>query len=161
MIPIADVAPTCEVPVMSKLTLRYDYDASFFDPALTPDDFGFLSVVVETDRFSAKGGFWVQWQDVKEFGESLGAFPISEERPLTAQWGFDMQEGDDLILRLEIAAVDRRGTLAVRFEVADHAEPQSRARAQFMTNYSDVDAFRGGIERVMNHEAEEAVLRGH
>jgi hypothetical protein len=145
---------------MSKLTLGYKYDASFFDQKLTRDDFGRLSVAVETDRFSGKGGFWVQWQDVKEFGEALGSFPITEDHPITAQWGFDMQEGDDLILRLEIAPADKRGNLAVRFEVADDVEPQNRARGFFLTNYPDVDAFRVGIARLMNGEAEEAILNG-
>ena len=66
---------------MSKLTLRYKFDASFFDASLTRDDFGYLSIDVETDRISAKGGFWVQWQDVKEFGEALGRYPIGDDLP--------------------------------------------------------------------------------
>jgi hypothetical protein len=43
---------------MSRLTLRYEYDPSFFDPKLARDDFGWLSVSAETDRFSGRGGFW-------------------------------------------------------------------------------------------------------
>lgn len=145
---------------MSKLTIAYKYDASFFDKKLTRDDFGWLSVAVETDRFSGKGGFWVQWQDVKEFGEALGSFPISEDHPITVQWGFDMQEGDDLILRLEVAPADKRGNLAVRFEVADYVEPRSRARGAFLTNYPDLDAFRFQIARLMDGEIENAILNG-
>jgi hypothetical protein len=145
---------------MSKLTLRYEYDASFFDPKLARDDFGRLSVTVETDRFSGWGGFWVQWQDVKEFGEALGTFPISEGQPIIAQWGYDMQEGDDLILRLEVAAADKRGNLTIRFEVADDAEPRNRVRGCFLTNYPDLDAFRSSIARLMSNETEEAVLNG-
>ena len=68
---------------MSKLTLRYQYDASFSDPTQPRDDFGWLSVRVETDRFSGNGGFWVQWQDVKEFGEALNVFPL---RPTIRSW---------------------------------------------------------------------------
>ncbi len=85
---------------MSKLTFRYQYDASFFDPKQPTDDFGRLSIDVETGRFSGKGGFWVQWQDVREFGEALTAFPITTDLPIVAQWGYEMQEGEDLILRL-------------------------------------------------------------
>jgi len=146
--------------MMSKLTLAYRYDASFFDQKLTRDDFGWLSVAVETDRFSGKGGFWVQWQDVKEFGEALSSFPISEDHPIAIQWGFDMQENDDLILRLEIAPADNRGNLAVRFEVADYVEPRNRARGAFLTNYPDLDTFRVGIARLMNGEIEKAILNG-
>ena len=145
---------------MSKLTLRYKFDASFFDTSLTRDDFGYLSVDVETERISAKGGFWVQWQDVKEFGEALGVFPIDEDRPVVAQWGFDMQEGDDLKLRLEVAPADKRGNVFLRFEVADDEEPEDRARGRFLTNYPDVDAFRLQIARLMKNEVEEAVLNG-
>ncbi len=92
-----------------------------------------MSVV--TDRFSARGGFWVQWQDVKEFGEALNTFPISAAHAVVAQWGYDEQEGDDLILRLEVGPADKRGNLAVRFEVADDYEPANRARGSFLTNY--------------------------
>jgi hypothetical protein len=147
--------------VMSKLTLNYEYDASFSDPTLTRDDFGFLSVSVETERLSAKGGFWVQWQDVKEFGEALRVFPISTDKPVIAQWGFSMQEGDGLILRVEVASADRRGTVAVRFEIADHVDPRSRARGQFTTNYPDIEGFSDEIVRLMNREVNEAVLHGH
>jgi len=145
---------------MSKLTLRYQYDASFFDSTQPTDDFGRLSVDVETTRFSGKGGFWVQWQDVKEFGEALSVFPITEDHPVTAQWGFEMQEGDDLILRLEIAPANKRGDLAVRFEVADDLEPHNRARGYFTTNYPDIEVFRDSVARLMNREVEEAILTG-
>ncbi|RZF59030.1 hypothetical protein EWE75_24050 [Sphingomonas populi] len=145
---------------MSKLTLSYRFDASFFDMSLTRDDFGYLSVHVETDRISAKGGFWVQWQDVKEFGEALGLFPIGENQPVVAQWGFDMQEGDDLKLRLEVVPADKRGNLFLKFEVADDDEPEDRARGRFLMNYPDVDAFRREIARLMKNEVEEAVLNG-
>ena len=145
---------------MSKLILRYRFDASFFDTSLSRDDFGYLSVDVETERTSAKGGFWVQWQDVKEFGEALGGFPIGEDRPVVAQWGFDMQEGDDLKLRLEIAPADKRGNLLLRFEVADDDEPEDRTRGRFLTNYLDLDAFRAEIARLMESEVDKAVLNG-
>lgn len=146
---------------MSKLTLRYKYDASFFDQKLTRDDFGRLSISVETNRFSGQGGFWVQWQDLKEFGDSLASYPVPEDQPIVAQWGFNMQEGDDLILRLEVSPADRRGNLRVRFEVADDYEPQSRTRGYFLTNYPDLDAFRTEVARLMNCEVDEAVLNGH
>ena len=145
---------------MSKLTLRYQYDASFFDPKKPRDDFGWLAVEVQTDRFSGDGGFWVQWQDVKEFGEALNVFPIAAGRPVVAQWGFDMQEGDDLRLRIEIAPANNRGDLNVRFEMADYHEPDNRTRGYFTTNYPDLDAFREGIARLMERQADEATLTG-
>lgn len=145
---------------MRKLALQYQYDSSFFDPKKAQDDFGRLSVAVETERFSGKGGFWVQWQDVKEFGEALDVFPITAEKPVSVQWGFNMQEGDDLILRFQIAPTNTRGDLVVRFEIADDYEPQNRVRGWFLTNYPDLDAFRVGIALLMNGEVAEAVLAG-
>lgn len=150
----------CETVVMSKLTFQYRCDASYSDLTLTRDDFGRLSVAVETDCFSGKGGFWVQWQDVKEFGESLGGFPILESSPIIAQWGYNSQEGDDLILRFEIAPADKRGNLSVRFEVSDDVEPCNRVRGRFLTNYPDLNAFRISIERLIKNEIGEAILVG-
>ncbi|WP_404366801.1 hypothetical protein AB5I39_11550 [Sphingomonas sp. MMS24-J45] len=146
---------------MSKLTLSYQYDSSFFDPKKPRDDFGWLGARVETDRFSGNGGFWVQWQDVREFGEALSAFPITADHPIVAQWGYDMQTGDDLILRIEIVPADKRGNLAVHFEVADYALPQNRARGSFTTNYTNLAAFRADIASLMDREAEEAILVGN
>lgn len=145
---------------MNKLVLQYKYDSSFFDPKQTTDDFGRLSVSVETDRFSGNGGFWVQWQDVKEFGEVLSAYPIAAEQPIIVQWGYEMQKGDDLILRIEIASANKRGDLVVRFEVADDFEPKNRVSGEFLTNYPDLHAFSSDIMRLMNSEATEAILNG-
>jgi hypothetical protein len=145
---------------MNQLILRYRYDESFSDRRLTRDDFGRLSVSVKTDRFCGWGGFWVQWQDVKEFGEALATYPIEEDAPVVAQWGYGMQEGNDLILRIEIAPANGRGDLVVRFEIADENEPIERVRGSFFTNYPDVDAFRLDIARLMNSQVEEALLKG-
>ena len=71
-----------------------------------------------------------------------------------------MQQGDDLILRFEIAPLDTRGNLVVRFEVADDHKPYNRTRGKFMTNYPDLDAFRISIAQLMDNEIEEAVLIG-
>lgn len=144
---------------MSKLTLRYRYDASFFDPKQPTDDFGWLSIEVKTDQYSGSGGFWVQWQDVKEFGEAL-ALSITTGRHAKRQWGFDMQEGNDLIISLEIAPENKQGDFAIRFTLADHEEPGNRASGSFATSSPQLDSFRAGIARVMNREAEEATLTG-
>ena len=63
---------------MDRLTLRYRYDASFFDPKLDTDDFGYLSISAEAKGLAGRGGFWVQWQDIKEFGETLSVYPIAD-----------------------------------------------------------------------------------
>ncbi len=144
----------------SKLVLKYDFDPSYLDPKLDRDDFGYLSVSATTDRFSGKSGFWVQWQDVKEFGESLCGYPIASDAPIVAQWGYDMQEGDDLILRIAIEPADVRGNLKVSFVVADSHNPNLRASGSFLTNYPDLESFRAEIAMLMDNKAEQAVLAG-
>jgi len=145
---------------MKRLTFRYQYDASFLDLNQTRDDFGRLSVTVATDSFSGRGGFWVQWQDVKEFGNALGTFPITAEHPVVVEWGFNMLEGDDLILRVEIKPANSRGDLAVGFVVSDDHHPECRVRGWFLTNYPDLEAFQHSIARLMNRDVEEAILTG-
>lgn len=102
----------------------------------------------------------MQWQDVKEFAEALATYPIKPDSPVEAQWGSGMQEGDDLILRVEIAPASKRGDLIARIEIADDYEPQQRVRASFMTNYPQLETFRLEIARLMNNEIGEAVLTG-
>jgi hypothetical protein len=148
---------------MRELTLKYQHDASFFNPKLPRDDFGRLTVSVMTERFSGHGGFWVQWQNVVEFGHSLAAYPIPKTAPVVVQWGYDKQEGEDLILRFEVAPADTRGNLILLFEVADDstdAKIRDRARGSFLTGYPEVEAFRQAIAKMMSGEIEEAVLAG-
>lgn len=145
---------------MSQLAFSYKYDASFFDAALNRDDIGWLAVSGVSDHFQGRGGFWVQWQDVREFGEALAAFPISPDAPIVAQWGYSTQEGEDLIVWVEIAPADLRGNLRVSFEIADLHETQNRTRSAFLTNYPDVQAFSRQIAELMDGKIIEAILQG-
>jgi hypothetical protein len=148
---------------MSHLTIGYRYDASFFDPKLERDDLGRLSVAVATECVSGRGGFWVQWQDVREFGERLADYPLSPEAPVVGQWGYEMQEGEDLILRIEITPANKTGDLLVRVEIADDLHdpgPRDRVRSSFLTNYPQLESFRSDIAKLMDGEISEAVLTG-
>ena len=137
---------------MSELAFRYRFDDD--------DDFGRLYVTVTTDKFSGRGGFWVQWRDVREFGESLSTYPIKADAPLSASWGYEMQEGDDLVVSLEIAPANATGDLRVRVELADEDERSERVRTSFVTNYPDLEQFRIAIGALMDRETDEAVLAG-
>lgn len=145
---------------MSQLAFSYKYDASFFDAALNRDDFGWLAVFGVSDHFQGRGGFWVQWQDVREFGEALAAFSISPDAPIVAQWGYNTQEGEDLIVWIEIAPADLRGNLRVSFEIADLHETRNRTRSAFLANYLDVQAFSRQIAELMDGKIIEAILQG-
>lgn len=68
---------------MNHLTLSYRYDESFggghgLDGIDRPgrDDFGLLTLSVDSGDFSGTGSFLVQWQNVLAFGKRLDVFPI-------------------------------------------------------------------------------------
>ncbi|HEX8055277.1 MAG TPA: hypothetical protein VF481_01340 [Novosphingobium sp.] len=145
---------------MSQLTFAYEYDRSWFDGSEVQDHFGRLTMTVSTDRFCGKGEFWVQWQDVKAFGESLATYPISPERPISDRWGYNKCEGDGLIFGVKISPADIRGNLRTEVEIADQHEPRMRVRAIFQTNYPQLEAFRVSIGQLMRREVAEAILIG-
>ena len=143
----------------SSLTFAYRYSG---DP---DDDFGWLDVAVVGEKNSGRGGFWVQWQDVKEFGEKLSTYPIPPEAPIKAEWGYEPWEGDALVVRVEIAPAGARGDLAVKVWLRDHTEmgegePLECLRTSFITHYPQLEAFGLEIANVMNGKAEVAKLLG-
>ena len=149
-----------ESQVSTGLTFSYKFSD---DPR---DDFGWLDVVVASDHFSGRGGFWVQWQDVKEFGEDLSTYPILPNSPVKAAWGYEPWEGDTLVVSVEIAPADKRGNLSVNVWLRDYAEmgegkPANCVRTTFVTNYPEVEAFRLAIAKLMDRRVDEAVLVGH
>ena len=152
---IADIASFDHSGRMTaSLTFNYDFSE------IPDDDFGWLTIEIVGDGFSGRGGFWVQWQDVTEFSESLSAYPIPQGTTLSAQWGFDMQEGEDLRLRVQIAPTNPKGDLTVTAEVADYLAPSQRVRTSFQTNYPELEAFRSEIARLISRNAGSATLRG-
>jgi hypothetical protein len=146
---------------MNCLKLRYRYDASFSDPKLDRDDFGRLELSVETQNQSGTGGFWVQWQDVRELATALSAYPIAKDKPISARWGFDDCEDDNVIIDLLVEPKDALGELIARIELADEHEQWRRVRTAFRTGYPALEMFVRDIGRVMDSEIEEAVLLGH
>lgn len=129
------------------------------------DDFGWLDVKVIGDKFAGHGGFWVQSQDVKEFGEVLSAYPIRPEAPIKAAWGYEPWEGDSLVVSVEVTPADKRGNLLVQVWLRDYLEngdgtPLNCVRTTFKTNYPEIDNFCMAIAALMDGKAKEAVLVG-
>jgi len=142
---------------MSYLTFRYRYDGT---PTNILDDFGWLEMRVVTENRSGTGGFWVQWQDVKEFGEKLSVYPIDCDAPLSEEWGYSQNGKYEKIMGVIIAPANARGDLLVRVEIADRDDPTDRVKASFQTNYPDLAAFQLEVARLMAGEIEEARLSG-
>jgi hypothetical protein len=137
------------------MTLRYEYDRT---PPI--DDFGWLGVQVQTEQYSGTGGFWVQWQDVSELADRLRQYPIPPDAPIQAQWGFDMQKENDLILSIEVAAIEETGDLLIRVEMADHVSPEERLLTSFTTSYAELASFADALKGVMAKSRDEAILSG-
>lgn len=157
--PIAGIPKACEC--WAVLTLRYDYDPSFFNKDAFRDDFGKLTMSVTTERFSGHGSFWVQWQDVAEFGNSLATFPIGPDAPLGAKWGILDGQGDNLALGVTIAPANSTGDLRVTVEIGEHGSRNGdRLRTSFLANYPDIDRFRRSLAQLMDGTIERAVLQG-
>jgi hypothetical protein len=130
------------------------------------DDFGWLDVKVVGDKFAGQGGFWVQWQDVRKFGEDLSVYPILPESPIKATWGYEPWEGDSLVVSVEVAPADTRGNLSVRVWLRDYVENGDGTllncvRTTFQTNYSEIENFRIALGALMDGKAKVAVLLGH
>ena len=136
---------------MKHVILRYKFS--------TDDDFGWLDVEVNS-TFSGRGGFWVQWQDVQEFGQSLRAYPLPADALRRGAWGYEPWEGDSLIVRIEVVPANATGDLRVEVEVADHFEQSNRVRTSFLTNYPQLEAFSDAVVRMMRRETTEAILVG-
>ncbi len=137
---------------MNHLTLTYRFDAG--------DDDGWLGVEVKSENFSGRGGFWVQWQEVEEFGQSLRAYPITSDAPIVREWGYEQCEGDALVIGIKVAAANLTGELNVSVEVANNHETAERVRTSFLTHYPQLEAFSAGIASLMARASKEAVLLG-
>lgn len=95
-----------------------------------------------------------------EFAEKLKQYPILPDDPVKEQWGYEMHEGDDLVLSIEVAPLNTTGDLVVRVELADHFDREHRLRTAFVTNYGEVASFAAALSALMAKTAPEAVLTG-
>lgn len=137
----------------NSLVLEYEFSRD-------GDDFGWLNARVETPDFGGRNGMWVQWQDVKEFGESLAAYPIGRDKPVVGQWGFGDDGRWEIVTRISIAPAGETGALIVELLLANYYDPFFRCQTRFKTDYPALDRFRREIESMMRREAKTAVLSG-
>jgi len=140
----------------ARLTLRYEFSP---DPA---DDFGWLAISVQTNAFTGRGGFWVQWQDVEEMVPKLNAYPLSSANPFVEEWGQSNGDGSnyEVIAGISIFPVNKTGDLEVVVRIADHYDTRRRCQAVFRANYSDVANSAVELKAVMERQRGEAMLLG-
>jgi len=149
---------------MSAAELRMTYRSD--------DDWtGQIIATVKSGAFSAQGSAWFDRANVnKTFVASLRAFPLLSASPPTLEGGFWSREGHGILdqchLRIIIKPYNARGTLLVHVDLATEvwktpdADLQNSATVRFLTEYAAVDGFADQLERVLDGETEEAVLKG-
>lgn len=135
---------------MDSLSLRFKPDPC--------DTVGRLFLHVGTASYKGEGFFWAQADGLADFAKAIAAYPISADQPAEVRFGYDQCEGEDLIIRIEIAPVDAIGHLRVRVEVADLNEPDNRLKVAFQTTYSEIDAFRVALGPLLNGQDAKATL---
>ncbi len=140
----------------AKLTLRYEFSS---DPN---DDFGWLALAVETDRFAGSGGFWVQWQNVAEMVPKLGAYPFSSENPFVEEWGQCDSNGSnyEVIVGISVLPANKTGDVDVIVRIANHIDTRRQCQAVFRTNYPEMANFASELRAVMDRQRDSAVLLG-
>ena len=146
---------------MPGLSLSYTHDRSYFEKSLPRDDFGWLEANIVTSKVSANAGFWVQWQDIQEFGEAL---PTDKKR-LTSSLAVDWGSTDAGIytphIAISLSPKGDLGEILVAVELSDFHEPTSLARATFRATYSAIEIFKEDIVRLLACQADKAELLGH
>lgn len=139
--------------VNSRLTLAYEF-------ARDGDDFGWLSAAFATPDFSGRNGTWVQWQSVVELAAGFRRYPMSEESPAEADWGFGGAGGYVSVTRIRIAPRGPLGGLIASVRLANQYDPEDCAAVRFETDYPSLARFAEELEAVMRREAESATLAG-
>ncbi|MFC0590551.1 hypothetical protein ACFFF7_14160 [Novosphingobium aquiterrae] len=142
-----------------QLSLGYLYDSSFDDPKKPRDDFGSLRLSVQSADFFGRTAFWVQWQDVREFADDLVAYTASSVAVFSRQWGYNLHEGDDLIIRLQFDRL-AKDEYILTAELADGHQPEDRVLTRFKTNSQAVLWFVRDVKKVMDRDLAEAILLG-
>jgi hypothetical protein len=135
------------------------------------DGTGEIIATVKLGAFSALGSAWFNPSQVKKtFVTGLRAFPLTSAKPPMIEGGFWSSESqgslDQCHLRIIIKPYSARGTLLVHVDLATEvwktpdADLQNSATVRFLTEYAAVDGFADQLERVLDGETEEAVLKG-
>jgi hypothetical protein len=147
---------------MSAAELRITYRSD-------EDGTGQIIATVKSGAFSAQGSAWFDRANVNNtFVLSLRAYPLLSANPPTLEGGFWRRGGglDQCHLRMVVKPYNDRGTLLVRADLASEvwktpdADLQNCATIRFLAEYAVVGEFAEQLERVLNGESEEAVLKG-
>ena len=143
---------------METLRLRY-----------SPEDewHGELFADVESGRFRGSGSAWFPLEQLRNFWQLAGAYPIAEgQEPMLAGGIWD-ERGEALkecLLSIRISPHGRKGSLEASMTVAnidsDYETLHNQTlTAAFLVSYGDVERFRIELGSLLEGRSEQAVLR--
>ncbi|TQX84315.1 MULTISPECIES: hypothetical protein [Rhizobium] len=144
---------------MQKITFQYKPD---------DDHHGELTAFVQSGDFSGKSAAWFSLAELRKFEMSLGAYPIGQgDAPALLEGGFF--EGDSIDqahLSLQIVPIGLRGLLSVKVLLATPAretmqieQGRNTISAEFSVTYGDLSRFQSSLQRHLNGERDDAVLK--
>jgi hypothetical protein len=139
---------------VASLTLKYEHNS---DPN---DDFGWLAMSVATEMMQGEGGMWVQWQDVKEFAESLDVFPLSDGEFRELDRGYGQQNDYHSVVKVRIEPKNVKGDLVVTARLSDSDDPEQHLQTKFVCHYASVSLFRDALLAVVDRTRDKAILEG-
>jgi hypothetical protein len=122
-----------------------------------PDDEWLGEVIAEANSrgFSGRGRAWFSKEQLQEFIDALGAFPISAENPPALEGGY--WKDDRLQTRFVsviISPTGPRGTLVATVELTGDERSGSSLRhvatLEFPTDYAELDDFRAELRNALS-----------
>jgi hypothetical protein len=127
---------------------------------------GKLQATIEGEGFAGTGSAWFRADQLREFCDRLGEYPLrTEELPVLegGYWNADESLGQ-VHLSIRIAPHNPGGALRVSVVVAEPVEADDDldrlrlARNWFVVGYNDLTRFQSGVRRLLTGELHEAVL---
>jgi hypothetical protein len=154
---IAVIRQAATVQCMDTLRLRYSAE---------DERHGELFADVESGRFRGSGSAWFPLEQLRDFWQLAGAYPIAEgEEPLLAGGIWD-ERGEALKechLSIRFSPHGRKGSLKASMIVASDSDDEGlhnqTLTASFRVSYGDVERFRIEFGSLLEGQSEQAVLR--
>jgi hypothetical protein len=138
---------------IASLTLKYAPEDEFH---------GELSATVKDQHRVGFGSAWFNLSDLRDFAETLRAYPLDEERPHRITGGEGLAADGTFPLRktldLHLTSASRRVMITIHLETGLDETFRQITDVEFRTTYGTLESFRRALVRVLNNSDSEAIL---
>ncbi|AMO71423.1 hypothetical protein [Sphingorhabdus sp. M41] len=132
------------------LTLEYEWSSD--------DDFGLLYVRVVNGFTRLESDFWVQWQDIVEFGQALEQ-PSKHFSKVEECWGQTLETGEhQTIIKILFDQINEQGHIDLSVELRDRDDPKKFGSTRFLVPLSSIASFRDEVRLMMDKKSRTATL---